>query len=408
MQRALALLLLASTAHAASLDVQAHRGGEWGEPESSLAAFRQALAHGIPTLELDIQATPDGRLFVAHDAGFDARVAPLLDDVLALVQHAPYAARLSVEIKRQRPVAGLGPRELAALTLDALTRHDLHERCIVQSFDPDVLAAMRDAAPGIPTSMLVRDRAGWDEALQRSRADILSPRAGDLRREDVSRLAARGISVIPWVVDDPEQARRLASWGVAGLISNHPQRILEALASLPSGDPMASRSVASSLLAASLALSVAPGDAAAAPRRPRDTTARDVDVVAVYPFTSGGNVDTFCTSLFVKEANRQEVFRDIIDSYELSITTPDGQPFQPQPLLPTLVTEARDKGADALLLGEGKWYDWGFRMEFRLIETEGGTVAWSGAYSSGLHLSGPGAKRELVRKAVRNLRRARE
>ena len=408
-----ALLVLAPPARAA-VDVQAHRGGDWGLGESSLASFREAIARGVPTIELDVQATPDRRLFVAHDADFDVARAPRLEEVLRLVRDASYPARLSAEIKRQRAVRGLDDADLASLVVDALERHGLLGRAIVQSFDPEVLAAVKELEPALPTAMLVRSREDFEPALSRSDASILSPRARDLRREDVARLAERGIQVIPWVVDDPAQARLFASWGVAGLVTNQPLRILQALgqepvrADAPEGDAMLIRNLAAPVLAASLSLAALAPDAPAASQRPRAPELRDVDVVAVYPFTSGGNVDTFCTSLFIQVAEKEEVFRDLIDPYELSITTPDGQPFLPQSMLPALVTEAREKGADALLLGEGKWYDWGFRMEFRLVETEGGTVAWQCAYSSGLSISGPSAKRELVRKAVRDLLRERD
>jgi glycerophosphoryl diester phosphodiesterase len=50
-----------------SLDIQAHRGGLGLRPESSLAAFTNALQLGVTTLELDVQITEDGRAVVTHD-----------------------------------------------------------------------------------------------------------------------------------------------------------------------------------------------------------------------------------------------------------------------------------------------------------------------------------------------------
>jgi glycerophosphoryl diester phosphodiesterase len=50
-----------------SLDIQAHRGGLGLRPESSLAAFTNALQLGVTTLELDVQITEDGQAVVTHD-----------------------------------------------------------------------------------------------------------------------------------------------------------------------------------------------------------------------------------------------------------------------------------------------------------------------------------------------------
>jgi len=48
-------------------DIQAHRGGLGLFPESSPAAFSNALELGVRTLELDLQITEDGQAVVTHD-----------------------------------------------------------------------------------------------------------------------------------------------------------------------------------------------------------------------------------------------------------------------------------------------------------------------------------------------------
>ena len=57
---AVARLATDRPANGSSLDVQAHRGGLGLRPESSLAAFTNALQLGVTTLELDVQITEDG------------------------------------------------------------------------------------------------------------------------------------------------------------------------------------------------------------------------------------------------------------------------------------------------------------------------------------------------------------
>ncbi len=57
--------LLASQAWA--FDLQAHRGGRGLMPENTLAAFDNALAIGVTTLEMDVAITADGVAVIAHD-----------------------------------------------------------------------------------------------------------------------------------------------------------------------------------------------------------------------------------------------------------------------------------------------------------------------------------------------------
>lgn len=71
---------LASTAavHAApdspgsNVVLVAHRGAVGpGQPENTLAAFRQAIASGAEAIEIDLRGTKDGEIVVIHDATVD-------------------------------------------------------------------------------------------------------------------------------------------------------------------------------------------------------------------------------------------------------------------------------------------------------------------------------------------------
>jgi len=50
----------------------AHRGAVGhGQPENTLAAFRQAIASGAEAIEIDLRGTKDGKIVVMHDATVD-------------------------------------------------------------------------------------------------------------------------------------------------------------------------------------------------------------------------------------------------------------------------------------------------------------------------------------------------
>ncbi len=50
-----------------AFDLQAHRGGRGLAPESTLAAFRNAAALGVTTIETDLAVTKDGVLVLSHE-----------------------------------------------------------------------------------------------------------------------------------------------------------------------------------------------------------------------------------------------------------------------------------------------------------------------------------------------------
>ena len=247
-----------------------------------MAAFRAAVELRVTTLELDVQVTRDGVLVVHHDprlnrshcvrddgrpvenlrlsrldfaalADIDCggranpkfpeqRTAPgeripRLDQVLELAGQADYPVRLSIEIKMQDSGSGRTADELAALIVEAVRAPGLEERSIIQSFQPEALRAVAELAPELDRAILVRDPGTYDRAVEQSRATILSPRHDGLTVAAVERFHQRGIAVIPWTVNKPKAIRRMISWGVDGIISDYPDRVLRILEELSRDDP---------------------------------------------------------------------------------------------------------------------------------------------------------------------------
>ena len=107
---------------------------------------------------------------------------------------------------------------------------------------------------------------------------------------------------------------------------------------------------------------------------------------------------------------RSSSFPELIDVYRLPFTVADGRPLSLRANLDVMLVAARNNGAEAIVVGEGNWYGpfgnrW--RMEIRLIEVNQGRVLWSTTGKSGPAISGPQAKREVVRECLRDFRGSR-
>ncbi len=256
------------------LDVQGHRGCRGLRPENTLPAFEKALELGVTTLEMDIQTTSDRVLVVFHDQHLDAKRCvsdtghgvprepfndlrfeqlaqidcgsqpsskfpeqkpvpgagvPRLEQVFDLARDADYPVQLSIEIKMQKRKHGIPIDEVARLLVDLVRRYGFETRTIVQSSDPEALNAVKELAPELRRSVLVRRRGSYDRLLRETGSSILSPRYDRLKRKDVTRLQARGVQIIPWTVNEPDDIRRMIAWGVDGIISDYPDRVLAAL-----------------------------------------------------------------------------------------------------------------------------------------------------------------------------------
>jgi glycerophosphoryl diester phosphodiesterase len=263
------------------IEVQGHRGARARFPENTIPAFRHAIAVGADVIELDVVATSDDVLAVMHDpvvneelctwigkgepvrpfvvrahtyaelrASFDCGAkrhprfpsqtpvpdtrVPTLDDVLALLSaHDARHVVANIEAKSipARATESPPPDRFARLIVDAITRHRLAARAIVQSFDHDVLRASARIAPDVRRSALV-DQTHVDavDVAKNARASIFSPHHEWVTAADVAALKKARIRVVPWTANDPIAWERLVSIDVDGIITDDPESLIAWLA----------------------------------------------------------------------------------------------------------------------------------------------------------------------------------
>jgi glycerophosphoryl diester phosphodiesterase len=241
--------------------VFAHRGGAKLAPENTMAAFTNGVALGSDGIECDVHLSRDGIPVVIHDKTLDrttdatgpvaARTAAELARVDAGYRFTDLAGALSfrgrgigvptleellktfgssrviIEMKTGEPRLA---QAVAAIVEDS----NAVDRVCVGSFYRTGLDVIRAVAPAIATSAsetearwtLYRSWLRWPLAARRPYCAFQVPeRAGRLRVispsfiRQVHRDCAR---VDVWVVDDPEDMRRMFAWGIDGVITDRP------------------------------------------------------------------------------------------------------------------------------------------------------------------------------------------
>ena len=253
----------------------AHRGCSSLAPENTMASFKKARECGAPGIELDIHATLDGKLVVAHDdnflrtapagnngngkkpeelrfdeirqidvgsffgAQYSNERAPLLEDVLEEFCPAMY---VDIELKSKKtkddPLPALLAEKLKSLG------NAVSSSVTVSSFNPFCLKAFKnewkkilntDAAKisaEIPAAIIwCADkevppilRYGFGRFL--FDCDYLKPIHKQLNSFSMIKFGKLGgWPVIPWTVDDCALAKKMLDLGCQGIITNRPQEI---------------------------------------------------------------------------------------------------------------------------------------------------------------------------------------
>lgn len=244
--------------------VIAHRGDSAHRPENTLASFASALEVGARLVELDVRLTRDGTPVIIHDATLDRTTTgtgPVREHTLSEVRAvsagypelfaSAYAservptlaealgflrgrAKVMIEIKEE-PGGPPGGDAVEACTVAEVRKAGMVGEVAFLSFDPRALVRFREQAPEIPRGHLFY-RASPDEVVQGARqvgSDIVMPEKGMLTDELRARVAAAGLKLATWVVDDPEELVALARFDLYGVASNRPGVLIDSLADPP-------------------------------------------------------------------------------------------------------------------------------------------------------------------------------
>ncbi|MBP5981727.1 MAG: glycerophosphodiester phosphodiesterase [Halomonas sp.] len=270
-----------------SFQVIAHRGASGHAPESSMAALELAHDWGVDYLELDIQMTSDGELVAFHDDTIertsngeghinDYTLAEIKDldtgswfndaypdqaddafigtEILTLEEvfdRFGQDARYYLETKSPH----LNPGVEAALVkrLEAFDMIDTG-RVLIQSFEQESLLKIHELNDKIPLIQLVWYYPSEEDSSRLVEWTGVTPGPQEITDEDFQAVAEyavglgtnftyegeevidaafiqkaqdNGLPVHIYTINETEQMQRLLDWGVDGLFTNYPDRLIE-------------------------------------------------------------------------------------------------------------------------------------------------------------------------------------
>ena len=225
----------------------AHRGASALAPENSLRAIVLAARYRIDFAEVDIRASRDGALLLVHD---EEIVAPETGERRSMTELDSVALQ-ALETSGQRPAqlrdalatarrGGIGlylelKDPLVMGPLVALLRSsdaaDL-PNLIIGSFQPQLVAELRDLAPKIPRSVLFGP-VTLPEVLETCRATQAAYAhlcSRPIRRSTVDALHRAGLHVMAPHTNHLEEARRFRRSGIDVIASDDPRLLRKLVA----------------------------------------------------------------------------------------------------------------------------------------------------------------------------------
>jgi glycerophosphoryl diester phosphodiesterase len=268
-------------------EVHGHRGCRGLLPENTLPAFLHALALGVDVLELDVVISADQQVVVSHEPWLSAHLGrdpsgalidpaqeqahnlyqlpyaairqctvgewphanfptqqpaptyrPLLREVLDATEAACHKlgrppVGYSIEIKSMPAGDDLfhpTPARFVELVLAEIARAAVQARTTLLSFDVRVLQVAGQLAPvqrlcllnesSTPASTLFAE-LGFVPQVYGPDFHLLSPTLVQSLRATHPTLA-----LVPWTVNEPHDLCEVMAWGVTGITTDYPDRLL--------------------------------------------------------------------------------------------------------------------------------------------------------------------------------------
>jgi glycerophosphoryl diester phosphodiesterase len=223
-----------------------HRGRSKTTHENTLDAFKAAIKLGADAIELDVRRTADGILIVHHDEKVRRLRRPLermtLDEARYFADRRGYylptfdealaacAGRIALDIELKEP--GYEP-DVVALT----GKYYDFANVAFTSFSDAVIKRIKTVEKRAITGLLfgggVRNREDSRvrdtysiRRIRNCHADFVAPNHRLLHLGFIRRMRRYDIPIVVWTVNNVRRSRKLMDHGIAGIITDTPEKFL--------------------------------------------------------------------------------------------------------------------------------------------------------------------------------------
>lgn len=260
---------------------EGHRGIRGLLPENTIPSMYLAIDYDVNTLEVDVVISKDKKVVVSHDIYFHPDITttpagkylsakeaelhqlytmdyesirkydvglkqhkdfpqqrnipaykPLLGELIdssdAYAHNKGKSILYNIELKTNAAYDGIKQppvEETVDLVMQVVKEKNLENRCYLQSFDFRALQIINKKYPNITTAVLIsgNDKRTLDQQLNELGyvPEIYSPHYSLVTAELVAECHQRGMKIIPWTVNTPEEMKKLKTLDVDGIITDY-------------------------------------------------------------------------------------------------------------------------------------------------------------------------------------------
>ena len=253
--------------------VHGHRGSRGTTPENIISSFAEAYDCGCEFIEFDVHLSKDDCPVVFHDDEISGKLCrdssgspvsqpialrsltlkeiqsfeigtlllptfpeqrsapggriPSLQQLIEWKISSAPRMNLNLEIKRETVITPLVPSPdlLAQSVIKMLEKYKLVEKTLVQSFDLDVVSAVRRLNSQVKLSCLFEKEFDFASEVLNRKAQVAAIHFPLINNAVAASCIEAGVEVLPWTVNEAEEWRRLINLGIRSIITDYPKKL---------------------------------------------------------------------------------------------------------------------------------------------------------------------------------------
>ena len=215
-----------------AMQIIAHRGASFLEPENTIKAIERAIKMGADYVEVDVRMSKDSQLVIIHDPdvdrttdgkglvndytlqelkNFDAgdgESIPTLDEVISCVKDR---VELVIEIKEPGTEGKI---------LEKINENELENTILTSFYHKSIKNAVKMNHSINAGIIFAGQPVDVMQMASNASANIIFPSYKYMNEDMVKQAQNGGISVYPWTIDDPEIFEKFVEMGVDGIVTN--------------------------------------------------------------------------------------------------------------------------------------------------------------------------------------------
>jgi glycerophosphoryl diester phosphodiesterase len=207
-----------------------HRGARGLAPENTLASMQKAVEHKVDMIEFDVRVTSDRIPIIHHDPEIRINYEVFIiakstyDELKAAKQDLATLAEVLGEFKNMPLYIEVKPRVKLGSIVKTIKSYD-NLTIYLASKSQKTLRELHKALPEVPKIVI----EPWSGVRAHYRAAQVNTRIVAMNQRWMWWGFIRGFKNNGWqlyayTINNPKKARRWARWGLAGVVTDYPDR----------------------------------------------------------------------------------------------------------------------------------------------------------------------------------------